>query len=60
MESPECFFNDTSSDSSLKWANYHKHKPSTDVIWKEIVKSTKTGPAKYKPGIDIEKLEMHA
>lgn len=25
--------------------------------WKDVIKSTKSGPAKYKPGTDIESLE---
>ncbi|MEY1164365.1 hypothetical protein AB7116_17025 [Providencia manganoxydans] len=35
----------------------HKHSPRKNQSWKDTVESTKSGPAKYKPEIDIEKLE---
>ena len=43
-----------------KWtAHGGKHVAKTGVPWKQIVESTKNGPAKYKPGTDIEALERH-
>ncbi|WP_165073864.1 RHS repeat-associated core domain-containing protein [Paludisphaera rhizosphaerae] len=40
------------------WTNYNgKHVASGKLDWKTIVKGTKNGPAKYKPGTDIEQLE---
>ena len=38
----------------------YKHSASKNTPWKDIVESTKNGPAKYKYGTDIEKLEMDA
>lgn len=35
----------------------HKYSPSKNTSWEAIIESTKTGPEKYKPGTDIEKLE---
>ncbi|EIE9118055.1 hypothetical protein Q1E06_003947 [Salmonella enterica] len=31
--------------------------PPKNKSWKDIIKSTKTGPAKYKPGINIKSVE---
>ncbi|HHS3623217.1 TPA: RHS repeat domain-containing protein [Proteus mirabilis] len=40
------------------WTNHgFKHFPQKNMSWKDIVGSTKTGPAKYKPEINIEALE---
>jgi hypothetical protein len=45
----------------VKWAShYPKHRPPKNVSWKDIIKSTKHDAAKYKPGIDIKQLELHA
>ncbi|MCA8257283.1 DUF6531 domain-containing protein [Burkholderia sp. AU31624] len=44
----------------INWTNHgNKHKATTSnrVSWADIVKSTKSGPAKYLPGTDIEALE---
>ncbi len=47
---------------SVKWTNHgFKHFPSKNTAWKDIVKSTKKGPAKYANSIkDIEKFEREA
>ncbi|MBD2788135.1 RHS domain-containing protein, partial [Xenorhabdus sp. DI] len=40
------------------WTNHgFKHFPQKNMSWKDIVKSTKSGPAKYTPEINIEALE---
>lgn len=45
----------------VRWASdYHKHKPPQNVAWKDIVRSTTYGDAKYKPEINIKELELHA
>jgi hypothetical protein len=45
----------------VEWARYKsKHAPPPHVPWKDIVKSTKNGVAKYKPGVNIKELELHA
>lgn len=45
-------------NEAIKWTNHgYKHFPQKNMSWKDIIKSTKNGPAKYKPGIDIEALE---
>ena len=49
------------SSQEVEWAsNYPKHRPPKRVSWKEIMKTTKHGPAKYKPEINIRDLELHA
>lgn len=35
----------------------YKHFPPKNKSWKDIIKSTKTGPAKYKPDINIKYVE---
>jgi hypothetical protein len=40
------------------WSEYgRKHVASAKVPWAETVESTKSGPAKYLPGTDVEALE---
>ncbi|MBO0473472.1 hypothetical protein JZO86_07115 [Enterococcus ureasiticus] len=42
----------------IEWTNHgYKHYPPKNMKWKDIVSSTKNGPAKYKEGINIEQLE---
>jgi hypothetical protein len=42
-----------------QWSNYDfKHAPPKNIAWKDIVKSTKNGPAKYSPDVNIKDLEM--
>jgi hypothetical protein len=38
----------------------YKHSPSKNMTWKETINSTKSGPAKYKQGVDIERMEREA
>jgi hypothetical protein len=38
----------------------YKHSPSKKLTWGETITSTKSGPAKYKHGIDIERMEREA
>ena len=46
------------SKTNVEWSNHgYKHFPQSNMTWKEIVKSSKNGPAKYTPGTNIEKLE---
>ncbi|ECE6549191.1 TPA: RHS repeat-associated core domain-containing protein, partial [Salmonella bongori] len=41
-----------------EWTNHrYKHFPPKNKSWKDIIKSTKTGPAKYMHDIDIKTLE---
>lgn len=46
----------------VDWTDHgHKHYPPKNVPWKDVVKSTKGGPAKYSPDIgDIEVFERDA
>lgn len=47
----------TEQDSSVEWTDYgHKHFPDKNKSWREIVKSTESGPAKYSP--DIQNIEV--
>ncbi len=49
------------NNSNVKWIDHGwKHKPPRNMPWKKIVESTATGPAKYKPEINIKQLELHA
>ncbi len=42
----------------VKWTNHgFKHFPPKSAAWKDIVSSTKGGPAKYHPTVAIEKIE---
>ena len=44
-----------------KWIRYDdKHKPFKNMQWKDVVQYTKSGHAKYKPGINIESVEINA
>ena len=42
----------------VKWTSHgYKHFPPKNAKWESVIKLTKSGPAKYKPGTDIEALE---
>ena len=42
------------------WTSHgYKHAAPKNKSWSEVVKSTKNGPAKYKPDTDIQKLERN-
>lgn len=44
-----------------KWTNHgNKHVAPKKVPWSDLVKSTKSGPAKYLPGTEVESLERSA
>mgnify|MGYP003293189168 CR=1 FL=1 len=46
------------SKTNVEWSNHgYKHFPQSNINWKDIVKSSKNGPAKYTPGTNIEELE---
>ena len=57
------YLSESAGDSKDKllnpdWTNHgFKHFPQKNMTWNDIVKSTKSGPAKYIPGINIEELE---
>ncbi|PRB58200.1 hypothetical protein CQ001_16235 [Erwinia billingiae] len=42
------------SEQKTSYAHGHKHYPPKNKTWDEIIKSTKSGPAKFKPGVNIE------
>ena len=50
------------SEGDVNWTDHgHKHFPGKNKSWKDIVKSTKNGPAKYSPDIKyIEAFEREA
>ena len=50
------------SETDVNWTDHgHKHFPDKNKPWKDTVKSTKNGPAKYSPDIkDIEAFEREA
>ena len=54
--------NKEGSEADVNWTDHgHKHFPGKNKSWKDIVKSTKNGPAKYSPDIkDIEAFEREA
>lgn len=42
----------------IQWSSHGgKHFPPAGVEWADIVTGTAHGPAKYKPGVDIERLD---
>ncbi|MEO8647501.1 hypothetical protein, partial [Pseudomonas sp.] len=46
---------------TVDWTPHgYKHSPSKNMTWKETINSTKSGPAKYKQGIDVEIMERDA
>ncbi len=48
-------------EADVEWTNHgFKHFPPKNKSWKSVVESTKNGPAKYIPGIDIESIEREA
>ena len=50
--------NNDGAVDNIKWTPHgYKHFPSKNKKWNEIVVSTKNGPSKYKPEIQIEELE---
>ncbi len=51
----------TEATEKIEWIRYRsKHKPPQNISWKKIVESTKSCPAKYKPEINIEAIELQA
>lgn len=43
---------------NISWSPHgYKHISPKNNSWNKIIKSTKSGPAKYKPGENIEQLE---
>ncbi|MCD5327176.1 RHS repeat-associated core domain-containing protein, partial [Chromobacterium piscinae] len=49
------------SPTKVDWTSHGgKHVPSKNASWKDTVKSTKTGAAKYKPEVNIQALERSA
>lgn len=48
-------------DPSIQWTPHrHKHVPQKGLTWKEIVKSTRNGEARYHPNSNIEEFERAA
>jgi RHS repeat-associated protein len=46
------------ASTAVRWSSYGgKHVASANIPWAKVVASTLSGAAKYKPGVDIEKLE---
>ncbi|NRB22058.1 hypothetical protein HRU45_04975 [Candidatus Dependentiae bacterium] len=46
------------SEQQPDWTPHgYKHSSSKNLKWKDVIKQTKNGPAKYHHNIDIEKLE---
>lgn len=42
----------------VKWTNHgYKHFAPNNISWKAVIKSTKSGPAKYLQGADVEAIE---
>ncbi|MBP2194595.1 RHS repeat-associated protein [Pantoea cypripedii] len=47
-----------SQEDEPNWTPHgYKHVAPKNSTWRDVIKSTKSGPAKYKPGTDIESLE---
>lgn len=45
------------SESKASFAHGYKHHPPKNKSWKEVIDSTKTGPAKFKQGADIASID---
>ena len=58
----KCSQNNEANKVNVNWTPHgYKHFPDKNNSWKNIVKSTKNGPAKYSPDIDnIEVFEREA
>lgn len=56
------YYNKLKKTQNITWSSHkNKHTLGSKVKWdKKTIASTKTGPAKYKPGIDNEMLERIA
>ncbi|MFC5401490.1 RHS repeat domain-containing protein [Cohnella soli] len=61
-EEAASYYNKLKKTQDINWSSYKKkHTLDSKVKWdKKAIESTKTGPAKYKPGIDNEMLERIA
>jgi hypothetical protein len=60
LEIATCGTAPLSETKKIKWTEHkRKHFPPKNIAWKRIVASTKSGPAKYLPTIDIEKIERN-
>ena len=47
--------------TDVTWSDHgYKHFPSKNANVKDTIKSTKSGPAKYMPDVDIETIERYA
>lgn len=50
--------NNNCGEKLYKWVNYgFKHVAPKGLSWRQVVQSTKNGPAKYVRGLNIEELE---
>ncbi|UXN36576.1 hypothetical protein N8E87_10475 [Avibacterium paragallinarum] len=48
----------SSIKENVNWTPHgYKHAPAKNSKWNDVIKSTKSGPAKYKHGENIELLE---
>ncbi|MFP1868855.1 S-type pyocin domain-containing protein [Lonsdalea quercina] len=45
------------SEAKVSYTHGYKHYPPKGLPWSEVVKSTKSGPAKFKPDIDIPSMD---
>lgn len=46
------------SEQKTPYAHGHKHYSPKNRPWSEVVKNTKSGPAKFKPGVNIESIDQ--
>lgn len=47
--------------NKVRWTRYRsKHQASKHLPWKKVIESTTHGPAKYKPNLNIETIELRA
>ncbi|WP_281728913.1 S-type pyocin domain-containing protein [Brenneria roseae] len=45
------------SENKISYAHGYKHYPPKGLSWGEVVKTTKSGPAKFKPNVDITSID---
>lgn len=47
------------SERKTSYTHGHKHYPPKNRPWEEVIKNTKSGPAKFKPEVNIESVDQN-
>ncbi|HCB3587001.1 type VI secretion system tube protein TssD [Citrobacter koseri] len=46
------------SETKTSYTHGHKHYPPKNKPWEEVIKNTQSGPAKFKPEVNIESVDQ--